>query len=510
MDALKNASVAALQASFARSRFLANMSHEIRTPLTGILGGVELLQKTALDDEQKRFAHLIASSAKPLMDIVNDILTLSSLESGKAAERKNELDLRLLVQETLATVTLQAEKKKIPIEVGCDAAIPKKVLGDERIRQVLLNFLSNAVKFTYKGKITIRLTRIDPFKGGVVRVRFEVADTGVGMSKEDLSQIFNPFTQVDLLKSHKGGFGLGLAIAKSLVKHMGGEIGVESKVGKGSVFWAEIPFSSSSEKPAPQTGAAAEMPEAVQGKRILLVEDDPINSQVLQLQLEKIGYKADLARDGNEALERHQRQPYDLILMDLLMPKRDGYSTTEEIRKREKGQRRTRILALTAFHMDGPEIAKTKASGFDGMIGKPVKMEDLQAALREQFQKEANPQGQKSEPTAPIDLDSLTELVQGDLSALGFLLKAYLQNLQEDLNMIQEAAKAENLLEIGHLSHKCTGSSGTIGCYALSSYFRDLHRLAVEERMDEIPAMLALIEEEEKRVREYCCSKFKF
>jgi len=388
-EALQAAQDRANHLSFLKSAFLANMSHEIRTPMNGILGMVQLLQNTRKDPEQQRYLDIIQRSGDLMMTLINDILDLSKIEAGQTEVEKVPFDLTAVVEGVVDLLRPRAHEKSIGISAVFLSPPPRWYLGDSfRLRQVILNIVGNAIKFTSQGQVTLTVECGDPAQKSS-SVVISVADTGVGIPEKELGQVFEKFHQADPSTTRKhGGTGLGLAISRELVSLMGGTISLSSKVGEGSTFTVTLPLTRANQpSPARATrdliaASVAQNRSAGQGRRILVAEDDLTNQIVTREILKTRGFTVEIAPTGLHALELLAAQPFDLILMDCHMPDLDGFQTTQRIRAAEQSSgHHIPIVALTASALS-EDRQRCLDAGMDDYISKPIKMQILWDVLR--------------------------------------------------------------------------------------------------------------------------------
>lgn len=385
-EELRSAREEALSAARAKGDFLANMSHEIRTPINGILGMTDLLLTESDDPHVIERLKVIQSSSTSLLGILNSILDFTKLEVEKTELESGPFNIQQTTDEVLALMGSQAAEKELLIGATADPSVPLWVQGDEnRFRQVFSNLLSNSIKFTDNGYVSVKYKAV-PLNAEEVEIQYAITDTGIGIPENVIPRLFSSFEQADSSTSRRfGGTGLGLAICKKLIAKMGGEIWVKSEEGVGSTFFFTMRLKTFNESEA--SGIYTKTPEAIDSKmslrlplQILLAEDNRVNQMVALGFLSKLGYKADLANNGREVLSQVEKRNYDLIFMDVHMPETDGLAATRAIRAKMKDPHKPHIVALTADAMK-ENVDECYAAGMNDFITKPVRLADIQTAI---------------------------------------------------------------------------------------------------------------------------------
>lgn len=492
--------LAAERASSAKSELVADMSHEVRTPMNGILGLSGLLLDSKLDDKQRQMVSAIRESADALMSVVDEVLDFTRLRRGQVSVELVPFDMTNLIEGVVALMRPRATAKGLALRVDSAGYGNNRYVGDAgRIRQVLLNFVSNAIKFTESGEVRISVESLP--SEDLAKVRLSVSDTGTGMTDDSIRKIFARYHRNHGASARPtGGSGLGLAISKELVELMGGQIGVRSEVGRGTCFWAELRL-----QPGPEDTLRVEHPDGAgdcwirDGVRVLLAEDNPTSRMVTEALLKKLACEVDVAKDGREALEKVATQSYDLVLMDCFMPRMDGFQATERIRRSERGKNLP-VIALTAS-VASRDRERCLEVGMNDTISKPVRTSMLAKTIERWAPIEGRPSARPIStlpPRAALDLDMVRRFVSLDGEDDDFIrdvMGSYVEQLKECVEKLRAAARRGDFEEMRSVAHSVKGASKQIGATHAGMLLGNIEQhddaaralLLIDELQDEVP-----------------------
>jgi CheY-like chemotaxis protein/HPt (histidine-containing phosphotransfer) domain-containing protein len=495
--------LAAERASQAKNEFLANMSHEVRTPMNGVLGLSALLLDTELDARQEKMVTAIRESADALIGIVDEVLDFSQLQKGQVELERVPFDMSVLIDGVAALMQPRAAAKGLQLESEMKGFTSRRLIGDSgRIRQVLLNFVSNAIKFTESGFVLISAEVIEA--SDKTRIRLCVRDTGIGIPDESLPRIFARYHKNDGSHCSSNGNGLGLAITKQLVELMGGTLGVKSALNEGTSFWAEIELQPGPEdtlRVADSTGTGDLLIR--EGTRVLVAEDNPTSRMVTEALLKKLSCKVDIAIDGREALQKAKDNDYDIVFMDCYMPLMDGFQATQRLRRSPENEELP-IIALTASVAE-EDRTRCLEAGMDDAVGKPVQISMLAKALERWVpvsgSRSVSPVSSLP-PPATLDLHMVRQLVSLDGKDDDFIqdvMVTYVEQLKESVRKLGEALEDADMETVHLTAHSIKGASKQIGAARVGDLLGAIER---EDGVEATRQLLKQVEAEVPRVAE--------
>ena len=476
----------------AKEDFLANMSHEIRTPLNAITGFLEQLKKTSLDGNQRFFVQTVESSSDHLLSIVNDILDLSKIASGKLEIEQQPFSVKKVVQTVVDVLRVQAQAKEITISREIDPALDRLLEGDaHRLRQVLFNLIGNAVKFTEQGGVFIQVTAQEATQESVL-VHFVVKDTGVGIAKDKLGYVFGAFNQDQSVAKRFGGTGLGLSICKKLVELQGGTISVESQVGVGSAFSFTIRYT----KAQATAAVAQDTPKvhSLQDRAILMVDDDPVNRLLLEVMFRKWETEIDIVESGADALLRLTHRSYDMVLTDIQMPEMNGVMLMHLIKEK---QPQLPVIAFTAT-AQRHTLESYLAEGFDDYLLKPFKEEEILKKIGQYLNADADepcyaPVSSVATTTAAYSLNNLLQITKNNHAVVISILEVLIRNARKDVRKLVEAATHQQWSEVGALAHKLKSGFGQVEAISTMTLLKEIEEQVEHQALDDVAEKVAQV-----------------
>jgi len=484
---LERAKILAEEAQKAESIFLASMSHEIRTPLNAIIGMSHLLKDANLNKEEEKYLNVLNSSANILYRLISDVLDISKIESGRLEVVYKSFDLREMINTVLQAFVLKIEEKALNLNVDIDSKINTWVKGDELLlNQILINLIGNAIKFTNQGQLDI-LVKVLNQNAKTYDLSFQVKDTGIGLSQEEIKNIFDRFKQANVeIRQKYGGTGLGLALTKKIVEILGGEISVESEPTKGSTFTINLQLGKSESS----ANAADNIPLKTEFNNlnlpVLIVEDNEMNQIYISKLLDKWQIKYDLADNGEQAVHLAEKKDYSLIFMDLQMPILDGHEAVRQIKRISTKNKNTPVIALTASTLSS-EKEKAREVGMDKFLFKPFRPEELAKILNDYSTKAMEANGGERKKTGftfnpKLDVETLENQYDQDYSYYLDMMDIFIKNIPNELSILKEAGEKKDLNTIASVAHKIKPSFTMMG---LKYEFGRLHEIELEAKKNE-------------------------
>lgn len=486
--------------SRARGAFVAAMSHEFRTPMNAVIGLSDLLLDAPLANEHWRHVRTINDSARGLLGLLEDILDFAKIDAQKIELSPAPFDLRELATSVVEMLRPQAETKSVDLRLDIAPDVPENLVGDDaRLRQVLVNLVSNAIKFTDRGAVTMTITA-STIEGNDYEVGFRVEDTGIGMTPDMMARLFLPFEQADVgIARRHGGTGLGLAISKQIVLAMGGDVHVESEPGRGSTFSFALRLEAAASRPSVVSAAPCEDRPLL---ALLVVDDNEINRDVARVKLGRLGYRVDLANDGQAAIEAVSNKDYDVVFMDLRMPGMSGIEATGRIGEKLAGKRAPHIIAMTASVFEEDRDACRRA-GMRDFVGKPIDLAQIDAVLR-RVAEERGAKASRDAKGATNTTDPMAKLREinalGEPHFLANLCRLFLSELEKRLPRMAEALGRGDAQALEDDAHLLKSASAALGAADMSELCGRVERSARMRRIEEIPALLDALSEERRSV----------